>query len=193
MTLVEGDRALRSDARRNLEQIVVAARTVFAEQGLDASVASIAERTGVGTATIFRRFPTKDDLVGAVVEHRLRGLAESARLAAASDDPGEALRGFMATAVAGFVGDRCFCEAAGSSSFARAEVSALAEELRLSVAELVRRAQAAGMLRTDVTAEDVRVLVMAVGRAGLMLEQATPGAWRRYLDLVLDGLRPLDR
>ena len=59
---------LRADAQRNLERILAAARVVFTEDGLEASVADVAERAGVGTATIFRRFPTKDDLVAAMLE-----------------------------------------------------------------------------------------------------------------------------
>ena len=75
---------LRADAQRNLERILEAARAVFAEDGLDASVADVAERAGVGTATIFRRFPTKDDLVAAMLEHELEAIV-AARAQAAGD------------------------------------------------------------------------------------------------------------
>ena len=82
---------LRADAQRNLERILEAACEVFARDGLDASVADVAERAGVGTATIFRRFPTKDDLVAAVLERELEAFAGHARDAAESDDPGVAV------------------------------------------------------------------------------------------------------
>ena len=68
---------LRADAQRNLERILEAARAVFARDGLDASVADVAERAGVGTATIFRRFPTKDDLVAAMLEYELERSARA--------------------------------------------------------------------------------------------------------------------
>jgi len=73
---------LRADAQRNLERILEAARDVFAEEGLEASVADVAQRAGVGTATIFRRFPTKDDLVAAMLERRLESVVARARAAA---------------------------------------------------------------------------------------------------------------
>ncbi len=67
---------LRADAQRNLALILEAARAVFAEEGLDASVAEVAERAGVGTATIFRRFPTKDDLIAAILEQELGAVVD---------------------------------------------------------------------------------------------------------------------
>ncbi len=70
---------LRADAQRNLERILEAARVVFAEDGLDASVADVAERAGVGTATIFRRFATKDDLCAAILERELESDRRRAR------------------------------------------------------------------------------------------------------------------
>src|SRR5271169_4287958 len=100
---------LRADAQRNLERILEAARAVFAEDGLEASVADVAERAGVGTATIFRRFPTKDELVAAILEEELTAIVGRARLASESDDPGAAIEEFMASAVESFVRERCFC------------------------------------------------------------------------------------
>ena len=105
------DTALRSDAQRNLARVVEAAREVFAEQGLDACVAEVARRAGVGTGTIFRRFPTKEDLLAAVVEHRLRDVLAEAQRAAAASDPAKGLRQFMTWAAETLIGDRCFCRA----------------------------------------------------------------------------------
>ncbi len=82
---------LRADAQRNLERILEAARETFAEQGLEASVADIAQRAGVGTATIFRRFPTKPSLVAAIITGELTTMLTLARTAAESADPGQAL------------------------------------------------------------------------------------------------------
>ncbi len=183
-------RAMRADARRNLERILAAAGEVFAEQGLEASVADVAARAGVGTATIFRRFPAKDDLVLAVVEARARELAEAARQAAAGDDPGRAFRAFMETAVAQLIRDRGFCEAAGLQLYGAPGLHELHVQLNASVRLLVRRAQDAGALRRDLVVEDVSVLVRAIAEASTLLQQARPGSWQRYLDLVLDGLRP---
>jgi AcrR family transcriptional regulator len=181
---------LRADAQRNLERILEAACEVFAKEGLDASVADVADRAGVGTATIFRRFPTKDDLVAAVLEHELETFAGRARTASESDDPGIAVEEFMTSMIQSFIEDRCFCEAMGSELFDRPRIQELAAGMTESVESLVQRAQAAGAIRDDIVAADIGFLVNAVAQAGLTLEHSAPGAWRRYAEIVLGGLRP---
>ena len=181
--------ALRADAQRNLVRVLDAAREVFAEQGVDAPVTDIAERAGVGVATIFRRFPTKDDLLVAVVEQRTEQLIDAADAALASADPGAALRRFMETAAAMHISDVCFCEA-DSDVFGRDGIREMIDVLVGKMGELLTRAQTAGHVRSDVRALDIPVLLMAVAKSGLMLEDAVPGAWKRYLGIILDGLRP---
>ncbi|MCW2964011.1 MAG: TetR family transcriptional regulator [Actinomycetia bacterium] len=181
--------ALRADAQRNLVRVLDAAREVFAEQGIDAPVTDIAERAGVGVGTIFRRFPTKDDLLVAVVEQRTVQLIDAADAALESTDPGAALRSFMETAAAMHISDVCWCEA-GSDLFGRDGIRELIDVLVGKMGELLTRAQTAGQVRSDVRALDIPVLLMAVAKSGLMLEEAVPGAWKRYLGIILDGLRP---
>lgn len=180
---------LRADAQRNLVRVLDAAREVFAEQGIDAPVTEIADRAGVGVGTIFRRFPTKDDLLVAVVEQRTQQLIEAADLALESPDPGAALRGFMETATAMQISDVCWCEA-GADLFEREGIRELTDVLVGKIGELLTSAQTAGQIRSDVRALDIPVLLMAVAKSGLMLEDAVPGAWKRYLAIILDGLRP---
>jgi AcrR family transcriptional regulator len=182
--------ALRADAQRNLVRVLDAAREVFAEQGIDAPVTDIADRAGVGVGTIFRRFPTKDDLLVAVVEQRTEQLIDAADLALESPDPGAAFRSFMGKAAAMHISDVCWCDAAGTGLFDRDGVRELTELLVGKMGELLTRAQTAGEVRSDVRALDIPVLLMAVSKSGLMLEGAVPGAWKRYLGIVLDGLRP---
>jgi AcrR family transcriptional regulator len=181
--------ALRADAQRNLVRVLDAAREVFAEQGVDAPVTDIAERAGVGVGTIFRRFPTKDDLLVAVVEQRTLQLIDAADAELESADPGAALRRFMETAAAMHISDVCWCEA-GSDLFGRDGIRELIDVLVGKMGELLTRAQTAGHVRSDVRALDIPVLLMAVAKSGLMLEEAVPGAWKRYLGIILDGLRP---
>jgi AcrR family transcriptional regulator len=182
--------ALRADAQRNLVRVLDAARDVFAEQGIDAPVTDIADRAGVGVGTIFRRFPTKDDLLAAVVEQRTEHLIEAADVALESSDPGAALRQFMETAAAMHISDVCWCDAAGTDLFDREGVRELTDMLVGKIGELLTRAQTAGQVRSDLRALDIPVLLMAVAKSGLMLEGAAPGAWKRYLGVILDGLRP---
>jgi AcrR family transcriptional regulator len=181
--------ALRADAQRNLVRVLDAAREVFAEQGIDAPVNDIAERAGVGVGTIFRRFPTKDDLLVAVVEQRTVQLIEAADGALESSDPGAALRRFMETATAMQISDVCWCEA-GSDIFGREGIRELTDVLVGKMGELLTQAQTAGQVRSDLRALDLPVLLMAVAKSGLMLETTVPGAWKRYLAIILDGLRP---
>jgi AcrR family transcriptional regulator len=170
-------------------RVLDAAREVFAEQGIDAPVTDIAERAGVGVGTIFRRFPTKDDLLVAVVEQRTAQLIDAADAALESPDPGAALRSFMETAAAMQISDVCWCEA-DADLFGRDGIRELIDVLVGKMGELLTRAQTAGHVRADVSALDIPVLLMAVSKSGLMLEDAVPGAWKRYLGIILDGLRP---
>jgi AcrR family transcriptional regulator len=168
---------LRADAERNRGRVLDAARAVFAERGIDAGVAEIADRAGVGVATIFRRFPHKEDLLAAIVEARVQEVAELARRSTT-------LREFMTDAAALHMADRGFCDTIGTELFERPELLALREEVRSRVSELVRQDQASGAVRTDLTVDDVPVILLGVARS------APPRDWRRYLDFALDGLRP---
>jgi AcrR family transcriptional regulator len=180
---------LRADAQRNLGLILEAARAVFAEDGLDASVADVAERAGVGTATIFRRFPTKDDLVAAILEQELGAVAAHAQAASESPDPVTGLGDFVEWAVESFIQGRCICEASGGELFERPRIQELVGELTEAVERMLDRAKEAGAVRSDVSAEDIEFLINAIGQAGLRGEQ-TSTALRRYVEIMLDGLRP---
>jgi AcrR family transcriptional regulator len=168
---------LRADAERNRGLVLEAARAVFAEHGLEAGVAEVAERAGVGVATIFRRFPTKDDLLAAILEDRVREITELARNA-------ESFREFMVGAAGVHMADRGFCDSVDGEVFARPELQQGREEVRAIVAKLLRRAQRDGDVRKDVTVDDLPVILLGVARS------APHDDWHRYLDFALDGLRP---
>jgi AcrR family transcriptional regulator len=174
---------LRSDAQRNLERILEAARAVFAERGLDASVADVAAQAGVGTATIFRRFPTKDDLCVAVIESELEALLAEAEAATSLAD-------LMTAVLERYVADRCLCDAIGSGLFERPSIQALKQRVGASFDTLLRREQEAGTIRPEVMTEDIEYLVNALGQQGMRMEKTSPGSWRKYVDLVLGGLKP---
>lgn len=190
MTAGLATRELRADAQRNLARILEAAREVFAEEGIDAPLTEIAARAGVGVGTIFRRFPNKDELIVALLEDRGRQLGEAADRALASEDPGLAFRHLVEEAVATQISDRGFCDAIGTDLLDGAQLRAQFDVLHTKIAAVLGRAQAAGAVRSDVTAEDLVFVVHGVAHAGLLLEETVPGAWRRHLGLALDGLRP---
>jgi AcrR family transcriptional regulator len=169
---------LRADARRNLERVLDAAAEAFAASGPDASIDDIARLAGVGHGTVFRRFPTKDDLMFAVIERHVEEMCGLAKEALAADDPGQAFFDFvwrlaeLNMSTPGL--HRCVVHCGDKPG--AAELEKLADRI-------VSRAQRAGAVRRDVKAEDVRLLVRST------LTNAPAGQWRRYLDVVLDGLR----
>jgi AcrR family transcriptional regulator len=169
---------LRADARRNLERVLDAATEVFAASGPDASVDEIARRAGVGHGTVFRRFPTKDDLVYAVIERRVAEIRALAEQALASDEPGEAFFDFVRR-----VADLHKSSPGLHRCVVHCEAKPGASDLELLGTRIVERAQRAGAVRRDVRPGDVAPLVRSV------LMAAPEGEWRHHLEVVLDGLR----
>src|SRR5436190_8476303 len=182
-------RPLRADAERNRKRLLDAAVAVFAERGLEASTAEIARRAGVGQGTVFRRFPTKDDLVAAIVVDRLHEITDRAR-ALLADPPAEgAVLAFMAELASIHVRDRGLIEAVnGTRALADPAVHDAHGALLDVLDELVKADREAGVVREDIGAFDVMALGKAVASAcepGV----ATAG-WKRYLAVVAMGLRP---
>src|SRR6185437_11714807 len=102
--------ALRSDAQRNRDRILAAARVIFAEHGLDAPMNEIARKAGVGIATLFRRFPTRDDLVAAVFADRMTAYAAAIDVALQDPDPWHGFCEYVRTICAMQASDRGFTD-----------------------------------------------------------------------------------
>jgi AcrR family transcriptional regulator len=183
--------ALRADAARNRELIVAAAASVFAERGLDASTSEIAHAAGVGEATLFRRFPCKDDLIDAIIEARMEEVVALADAAAEDPDPGAALERFMQDVVKSFSRDRGFFEAAGDRCFTDTHLAELRERSLAAMGRLLKRAQDAGAVRTDLSAADLSFLIGSGAYAmGVPLPGLRDDLWKRYLRIILDGMKP---
>lgn len=170
---------LRADAQRNLERVLDAATQAFAASGPDASVDEIARLAGVGHATVFRRFPTKESLLAAVVARRIAELQALADEALTGPDPGKAFFEYAWKVAEVHASSRglhqCLVACADPPG---------AAELKRTTARVVERAQQAGAVRGDVRPEDIPALLRAA------LTSAPPKQWRRYAAVVLDGLRP---
>jgi AcrR family transcriptional regulator len=186
---VVADRALRADAQRNLELILEAAAEVFAEKGHEACVADIAHRAGVGQATIFRRFETKDDLIAAVFERKVKQMLEAVRAASRKRSAWEGLREFMGGVTEAQMRDRGFFQANAQRLIDLPHIRALKEEVHAEVSALVARAKDEGGLRADLTPEDVFALSCAAAQAAAMGPSPSSRVWRRYLQVVMDGMR----
>ena len=182
-------RPLRADAERNRKRLLDAAVEVFAEHGLEASTAEIARRAGVGQGTVFRRFPTKDDLVAAIVVDRLGQITDAASALLAHPPADGRVLAFMADLARIHVRDRGLIEAvSGTGALADPAVHDAHGALMDVLEELVKADQDAGLIRQDLGAFDVMALGKAVASA---CEPGLTGAsWKRYLAVVAVGLRP---
>jgi AcrR family transcriptional regulator len=198
VTAATTTKPLRSDARRNHELLVAAARELFATGGVDASVDEITKRAGVGTGTLYRHFATKEELIDAVLDDAFceyLGLAE-----AALEDPDawSGLCAFLERALALHAANHGFKDVVATRAHGLRRAAAMRRRLRPLVTLLVQRAQAQGTLRADFAPEDVSLLLWGGHGVIECSEGVAPQIWRRYLGLVLDGLRttsptPLER
>ncbi|GLH98101.1 TetR/AcrR family transcriptional regulator [Phytohabitans aurantiacus] len=181
-------RPLRADAARNRQSLLAAAADEFAERGLDASVADIARRAGVGKGTVFRHFATKDDLLAAIVIDRIDTLNTVGEKLLGAADPGAALLEFLTVAAhQRQQRDLSFLQEAGDLS---PEVVRVRAHMFDIVHRLVDRARDYGVVRADVTGADVILLMCAPNYVASYVPDAPPDLWRRYLAIIFDGLRP---
>ncbi|WP_435225909.1 TetR/AcrR family transcriptional regulator [Streptomyces sp. Tue6028] len=179
---------MRVDAQLNRDKIIQAARLIFVHEGPDAPLEKIARRAGVGIATLYRRFPSREDLVMAVATDTLRSLHTAVRSAAEEQpDAFGALRVFMHAALDLKVG------AIMPSLLGRIDVEDIIErsgDALVHVSELLQAAQAADEVRADVLPGDVIFMVVRLTRPlpGRAVAEDAALA-HRQLEIYLDGLR----
>src|SRR4051794_21513366 len=177
---------LRADAERNRQRILDSAGELFAQKGLAVGLDEIARHAGVGVGTAYRRVCNKDELIDALFEERVDHLVALAERALEHDDPWEGLTGFLEGAVEMHVANRALKEMVFAAGGPVAERMAAARgRIAPVVQELIVRAQASGDLRADVAFTDMPLIQFMVSGVA---DIAGP-AWRRYLGIVLDGLR----
>ncbi|MBO0651336.1 TetR/AcrR family transcriptional regulator [Streptomyces triculaminicus] len=187
--MVDGaQRPLRADARRNREKILTAAVRVFASEGLDAHLERIAKEAGVGSATLYRNFPTREALVEAVYRNEVAQLCDAAPALLAAKPPLEALRAWTrlfldyVTAKYGMIDALRAIAAAGSNPYGHSR-----EMIRAALTTLMDACAAAGTIRTDISPTDIGAAL-----EGIALTSASPERRQqaeRLLDLTLDGLK----
>jgi AcrR family transcriptional regulator len=162
----------------------------MAEHGLDAQMDDIARAARVGVGTVYRHFPTKDELIDALAENRFERLAEFANEALEGDDPGPAFERFLLRGAELQATDRALSEVMRDRPEAMQAAAQRVGLLEL-VRELMTRAQAAGSIRLDAEPEDVPMLMCGLGTSTPTSRGpfVTENSWRRFLAVVIDGLR----
>jgi AcrR family transcriptional regulator len=168
-------RRLRADAARNRAAIVAVARDVFAEQGLEAPLEAIAARAGVGIATLYRRFPTREKLVAAALVGKVAEYAHAAEQALAVTDPWDGFAGFVLRICELQAGDRGLSDLLSMTLSADEQVEQLRQTANGQVVTLIEGAKAAGRLRQDFAGEDLVLLLIATASVMHVTHADAPG------------------
>ncbi len=189
VTAVE-DRPLRADAARNVARILRAARAVYGEHGPDAPVEAVARHAGVGERTLYRRFPTKSDLVRAALDQSIaENLTPAIEDARRSDDPLRGLTQLIEAAIGLSSREHNLLTAAQRAGSLTADIS---DSLDAALNDLVRRGQQAGRIRSDLVADDLpRLIVILYGVLSTM--DSNSDGWRRYVALIVDAISTDER
>lgn len=183
----DSERPLRRDAQRSRELVLVAARALFAERGVEVGFDEIAKRAGVGVGTVYRRFPDRTALVEALFADRIEDVIADAGRAEAIADPREALESFMLTSVRAQQADRGLLQVMATSEPGTEQLRRLRVRAVEAVDRLLRRAQDAGVVRADLTPFD---LVLSLHLMSRMTTADHAEVWRRPFVLLLESLAP---
>ena len=188
--LQEDRPSLRRDAERNRERILAAARRLIAARGLGVGYEEIAREAGVGVGTVYRRFPTRDELFHELFDERVEAIAQLAEEALEIDDPWLGLCQYIERDFELQSSDRGLREFLLSRPGMDTDVGRLARERVVPLLiELIERAKAAGCIRADVGQGDVGVILAMLGSLMDASLDIQSDLWRRYLALALAGIR----
>ena len=183
---------LRADAERNRQRLMAAAKELFATRGLDVTLDDVARHAGVGTGTAYRRFSNKDALIDALMVDRIGEIAQIARECLEEPDPWLALTSYFERALALQAADRGLKEVMFSSGRGRVRSNHARQQIAPVVTKLVRRALEAGAVRSDFAVSDVPLINFMINTVVDFGRDIEPDLYKRYLAIVLDGLRPRD-
>jgi AcrR family transcriptional regulator len=184
------ERPLRADAARNAERIVRAARQVYGEIGPEAAIETIAQRAGVGERTLYRRFPTKAELVRAALDQCIaEDLTPTIDIACGAADPLQGLAQLIDAAISLGARERNLLTAARRAGSLTPDIStALYDALK----DLAERGQRTGVVRADLAPADLPRLITMLHSVLWTMDSGSDG-WRRYVALMLDAISADDR
>jgi AcrR family transcriptional regulator len=182
--------SLRSDAQRNRRRIVASAAEVLREQGLDASLDEVSRRAGVGNATLYRHFPSREKLLEAVYLDQVEARRQSLEASLAITDGWAALSHFVEEACGFFVTDQGLADLLNRGMPRSPMLDEMRDSCQGILGELLDRARAQGAVRADIEQTDLMWILTVLQQVVALSEPEHPDAWRRYLALALRGLRP---
>jgi AcrR family transcriptional regulator len=182
-------RPLRADAARNREKILTAAGVVFARQGLEATLDEIAAEAGVGVGTVYRRFPDKESLIAALFENAVDELAELATTASEFKNSWDGLVWFLEESLQRQCENRGLRDVFTGTDYFQERILPAKQRIAPLIANLMERAQLDGYLRADVVELDIPMIDMMISSLGCVTNQTSPDLWRRYLNIMIDGLK----
>lgn len=181
-------RPMRKDAARNRSLLVQAAREVFAERGLEASLDDVAHHAGLGVGTAYRHFANKYELAQAILADSIDQIAELAERSAATPDPWEGIVAFIEGAAEMQSADRGLREVLMGVHDPEL-MQQVNDRLSGPLRRMVERARDAGRIRPGIEVTDLAIVVMMLCAVADVTGDASPDLWRRYLSMLLDGLR----
>ncbi|GAA2528881.1 TetR/AcrR family transcriptional regulator [Winogradskya humida] len=178
---------LRVDAERNRARVLAAAREIFAEQGLQAPMSEVARRAGVGAATMFRRFPTKEDLVTAVFASKMTAYADAVDEALNDPDPWRGFCAYVEKVCEMQAADRGFADVLTVTFPMAKAFEAERNRAGAGFADLIARAKAAGRLRADFVHQDLVMVLMANAGVVSATTEAAQDTWRRLVAYLVQS------
>jgi AcrR family transcriptional regulator len=181
------ERPLRADARRNRERILSAGAEVFAECGANAQMDDVARCAGVGVGTVYRHFPTKEALMGALVRRKFDLIEQAAAAALDVDDPWESFAAVIEAGAQIMAADAALRDALSRVPEAWDHAAVERERVLAIMDRIIRRGQEAGVIRKDFSAAEMPMIMC--GLTSVMSQRDAEWDWRRHLAIVLDGIR----
>ena len=188
----ETPRVLRKDAERNRQRVLDAARELFAEKGLEATLNDVAHHANVGVGTVYRRFATKEELVAAIFVDGMEQLTALAETALQHQDSWLGFAWYVESMCEITATDRGLREIAFSKAYGCERVKACQDRLVPVLTKLVGRAQADGYLRPELSSTDMPLFGLLAGTVSEFAGNVDAGLWRRYVAILLDGMRRHD-
>ena len=183
------EKPLRKDAERNRQRIMEAARDLFAKRGLEVTMDDIADHAGVGVGTVYRRFADRELLIDALFEDSFERMLTLAEDSLQIEDPWEGFVHFLEGALEMQASNRGLKGLLFSTAHGRERVAEARARITPVASQVLRRAQKAGVVRRDITDTDMPLLSLSLGTANDFAGHIEPEIWRRYLGILLDGLR----